>query len=70
MHELEILKGSVGAVNIYAIHMSKDLWEDPDLFRPERFLNDAGELVNLDKIIPFGHGPSLNNMFLILTRKS
>ena len=43
-------------INLYAIHRSKDVWEDPDEFRPERFLNESHEVINADKIIPFGYG--------------
>ena len=41
----------------YEIHKSKELWEDPEVFRPERFLNPEGSRVeNKGKVIPFGHG--------------
>jgi len=43
-------------INLHSIHHSEDLWEDPYVFRPERFLNDKMELINQQKIIPFGVG--------------
>ena len=42
--------------NYYAIHHSAEVWEDPESFRPERFLNSKNELTNLDKTIPFAYG--------------
>ena len=51
------LQNSLIGINLYAIHRSEEIWSDPDEFRPERFLNwDGTELVNLDKIMPFGWG--------------
>ena len=45
------------AVNIYGIHRSKELWEDPEVCRPERFLSpENNSIVNVDKILPFGYG--------------
>ena len=35
------------------------MWDDPDEFRPERFLNESGEVINADKIIPFGYGKTI-----------
>ena len=33
-----------------------DVWEKADEFRPERFLNPAGKLVQYEQLIPFGAG--------------
>ena len=45
------------AIRNFEIHESKDLWEDPHNFRPERFLSADGTRVeNKGKIIPFGYG--------------
>ena len=43
-------------VNIYAINRSTLLWDDPLTFRPERFLDEDGNIVNADKLLPFGYG--------------
>ena len=43
-------------VNVFGIHRSDKIWQDGEAFRPERFLNDEGELINTDKIMPFGCG--------------
>lgn len=43
--------------SLYAYHMDKDFWGDPEVFRPERFLNEQGKLdLKLDKSLPFGAG--------------
>lgn len=50
-------KGTIGIVNIYSIHMEKNFWGDPYVFRPERFIDD--NKINMKKssrVIPFGAG--------------
>ena len=53
---ISYVQGSMFVINIYGIHRSKDLWDDPEVFRPERFLDSDNRIVNAEKIIPFGHG--------------
>ncbi|KAH3893405.1 hypothetical protein DPMN_017552 [Dreissena polymorpha] len=53
--------GSVIFPNLYAVHHDEVTWGDPWEFRPERFLNEAGELLPSDHIlmqnvIPFSVG--------------
>lgn len=36
--------------------MDKDLWGDPEVFRPERFLDESGQLKKKDWSLPFGAG--------------
>ena len=43
-------------VNLWSAHMNPDVWEKPEEFRPERFLNDAGEIINRDRMIAFSLG--------------
>ena len=43
----------------YGVHRSKDHWEEPDAFMPERFLDDAGKLRKMPAFFPFGAGPRL-----------
>lgn len=57
--------------NIYSVHMDKNHWGDPEVFRPERFLNNAtGKVVTDSWFIPFGVGQYirvyLKNYFLVL----
>ena len=42
--------------NIYAVHRNKKTWGDPEVFRPERFINAKGEYVKHPHVIPFGIG--------------
>lgn len=35
--------------------MSKDLWDQPELFKPERFIQN-GKIVKPDHFLPFGGG--------------
>jgi len=43
----------------YGVHRSKDHWENPDIFMPERFLDGAGKLRKMPAFFPFGAGPRL-----------
>ena len=37
--------------------MDKDEWGDPEIFRPERFLDECGlKVVGRDRILPFSIG--------------
>ena len=51
-----IPKNSMVTISIYSIHQDTQTWEQPEEFRPERFLENGTVLVNTDKIIPFGYG--------------
>lgn len=42
--------------NLWAVHHDPDLWGDPDVFRPERFLDSEGKVVKPDYLIPFSTG--------------
>jgi len=43
--------------NLYAVHMDVDEWGDPDVFRPERFLNESGtRVVGRNRLMPFSMG--------------
>ncbi|KAI3460265.1 hypothetical protein Pfo_016928 [Paulownia fortunei] len=46
------------AINIYGCNMDKKLWENPEEWRPERFLDDDGkdESMDLHKTMAFGAG--------------
>ena len=54
----DIDKNTVVLTNLHAVHMDKDFWQDPDEFRPARFLISSTEM-DADKcnhVIPFGLG--------------
>ena len=42
--------------NLWAAHYDPDMWEDPKTFRPERFLDDQGDLQKTEFVIPFSLG--------------
>ena len=58
----EIPKGTTCYPNVMAVHVDEEFWGDPWTFRPERFLDQDGNLVpanhpNRQSIFAFGQGP-------------
>jgi len=51
-------------VNLHSAHMDPDDWEQPRQFRPERFLDESGNVVDRDRVIAF----SLGTWFLLMFR--
>uniref|UniRef100_A0A6N2LWW2 F-box/LRR-repeat protein 15-like leucin rich repeat domain-containing protein n=1 Tax=Salix viminalis TaxID=40686 RepID=A0A6N2LWW2_SALVM len=51
----DIPQGTMPVVNAWTMHRDPKLWEEPDEFKPERFLGGFGELEGF-KYIPFGTG--------------
>jgi len=43
-------------VNLHSAHMDPDDWQQPQQFRPERFLDDSCNVIHRDRIIPFSLG--------------
>lgn len=68
-------KGAMVIPNINSVHFDPGLWESPETFRPERFLNSDGEVVKPDHLIPFfmgkrscpGEGLATMELFLFIT---
>ncbi|XP_070567862.1 cytochrome P450 2U1-like [Ptychodera flava] len=52
-----IPKGTMVMSNLWAVHMDEKNWERPEEFNPSRFLDDNGEIVNSERIMPFSIGP-------------
>ncbi|XP_059611495.1 probable cytochrome P450 304a1 [Phlebotomus argentipes] len=61
---------------LFAFHNDPELWGDPHVFRPERFIGDDGKLcLKKDKSLPFGAGKRLcagetfarNTLFLMVS---
>ncbi|ERN15119.1 ent-kaurene oxidase 2 isoform X1 [Amborella trichopoda] len=48
--------GSEIALNLYGCNMNKNVWEKPEEWRPERFLNGKYEQMDLFKTMAFGGG--------------
>jgi len=51
-----IPKGSFVSLNLYSVHLDGSYWKDPEVFRPERHLNDQGKVIKSDHFLPFGVG--------------
>jgi cytochrome P450 len=52
-----IAAGTVVTVSPFLLHRHRTLWNDPDLFDPERFLGANREAIDRYAYIPFGAGP-------------
>ncbi|KAM8880783.1 cytochrome P450 17A2 isoform 1-T1 [Synchiropus picturatus] len=50
-------RGTRVLVNLWSIHHDPRHWDKPDLFSPERFLDDGGRRVTPTCFLPFGAGP-------------
>jgi cytochrome P450 len=52
-----IHQGTAVFFNTAAVMMDKNYWGDPEVFRPERFLDSSGtKVVNTERNLPFGYG--------------
>ena len=51
-----IPKNAIIISHLYAVLHDPDIWEEPEEFRPERFLDDKGKMCNREELIPFGLG--------------
>ena len=58
----EIKKNYTLLANLKSVHMDKEHWGDPEVFRPERFIDENGEFINDSWLIPFGLGKK-NKLF-------
>lgn len=76
MINLVYLQGTIIFSSLYGSHIDTDTWKEPDLFQPERFLDEDGRFSpKLDKSLPFGSGKRLcagetfsrNVLFLMLS---
>ncbi len=55
-------EGTVILINTWALHHDSSFWKDPEVIRPERFLDEDGQLLppdhpNRKHVLPFGAGP-------------
>ncbi|CAL1535290.1 unnamed protein product [Lymnaea stagnalis] len=51
--------GTLVIPNLNSVHLDPELWENPNEFKPSRFLNGAGEVVRDTEILPFFQGPRM-----------
>ncbi|CAL8121426.1 unnamed protein product [Orchesella dallaii] len=54
--EFFVPKGTYIMANIYNVHHDKCYWKDPEIFRPERFIDDNGQFIGDPRLKPFGFG--------------
>nr|XP_009858723.2 cytochrome P450 2C15-like isoform X1 [Ciona intestinalis] len=52
-----IPKGTTILANMWAVHNDPDVWDEPSKFKPERHLDDKGNFVQSNHVIPFSVGP-------------
>jgi len=43
--------------NFWAVHNDETYWEKPEIFNPDRFLDEKGNFVRSSHVIPFSVGP-------------
>ncbi|XP_027791244.1 cytochrome P450 2U1 [Marmota flaviventris] len=51
-----IPKGTLILPNLWSVHRDPTIWEKPEDFYPDRFLDDQGQLLKKEFFIPFGIG--------------
>ncbi len=63
-----VKKNSILMINILGIHRREDLFPDPEVFRPERFLGDMEKQLPRSAYMPFGGGPRvcIGNHFALM----
>merc|ERR1719193_85862 len=49
-------EGSIAMTNIKKFLSDPDLWDQPEQFKPERFLDKDGKFFRPDHFVPLGHG--------------
>lgn len=43
-------------IGLHTIQKDKSYWNDPDVFRPERFLDENQKITNIERFVAFGQG--------------
>jgi cytochrome P450 len=51
-----VLQDTMVICNFNGTLMDKDIWGDPDVFRPDRFIDAQGRIFIPDQYTPFGFG--------------
>ena len=66
LHGFTIPKKSTVICNLFSTTRDSSVWQDPDDFRPERFLDESVMIVKVKEHIVFGAGMSLSIFVLFL----
>lgn len=53
-----IPEGTTVITNLYSVHFDEKYWSNPEVFRPERFLDSSGQFVKKEAFVPFSLGKS------------
>ncbi|XP_066268072.1 cytochrome P450 2U1-like [Branchiostoma lanceolatum] len=56
MHGYDIPRGTMVHVNLWSALKDPTIWDEPDQFKPERFLDNQGQYTKNDAFIPFSIG--------------
>ena len=56
LRDFFIPKDTMIIANMYSIHRDPKLWEEPEKFNPERFLDDDGKFTKREEFKPFSSG--------------
>ncbi|XP_060520854.1 probable cytochrome P450 305a1 [Cylas formicarius] len=51
-----IPKNTTVLINLHSLHNDKSQWRHPEKFLPDRFLDEEGNLLSHEGLIPFGLG--------------
>ena len=51
-----IPKNTTVLISLRSVHMDTEFWKDPEIFRPERFLDENMQLKSNERLLPFGAG--------------
>lgn len=57
MRDKDVKKGSIMMIAPWLIHRNKNQWQDPHIFKPERFADKASKESIRCSYLPFGTGP-------------
>lgn len=52
----DIPKNTTILIGLHSVHMDKVYWNDPEIFRPERFLDEHQKVINTERLFIFGSG--------------
>jgi len=55
----DIARGTTLIISPYVLHRHRRLWDEPDMFDPSRFLDEAARKIEHYAFLPFGVGPRM-----------